>query len=136
MVLPFVAAVMRDVFEVTPPILRESAYGLGCTTWEVVSKVVLPYTQKGVIGGVMLGLGRALGETMAVTFVIGNANRISTSLFGPGNTIASLVALEFGESEIGSLKLASLLALGFILFVLSFVVLATSRYLLRSRLKV
>jgi phosphate transport system permease protein len=136
MVLPFVAAVMRDVFEIVPPILRESAYGLGCTTWEVVRRVVLPYTQTGVIGGIMLGLGRALGETMAVTFVIGNANRISGSLFGPGNTIASLVALEFGESEIGSLKLASLLALGFILFLLSFAVLATSRYLLRSRLKV
>lgn len=135
MVLPFVAAVMRDVFEIVPQMLRESAYGMGCTTFEVVRKVVLPYTQKGVIGGVMLGLGRALGETMAVTFVIGNANRISTSLFGPGNTIASLVALEFGESEIGSLKLSALLALGFILFLLSFIVLATSRYLLRSRLK-
>jgi len=107
MILPFIAATMRDVFEQVPP----------------------------VFGGIMLGLGRALGETMAVTFVIGNANRISTSLFGPGNTIASLVALEFGESETGSLKLASLLALGFILFVLSFVVLAASRYMLRSRLK-
>jgi phosphate transport system permease protein len=113
MILPFIAATMRDVFEQVPPVFKESAYGLG----------------------IMLGLGRALGETMAVTFVIGNANRISTSLFGPGNTIASLVALEFGESEIGSLKLASLLALGFILFLLSFAVLATSRYLLRSRLK-
>jgi len=97
--------------------------------------VVLPYTRVSVAGGVMLGLGRALGETMAVTFVIGNANRITTTLFGPGNTIASVVALEFGESEAGSLKLSALLALGFILFVISFIVLAASRYLLRSRLK-
>jgi phosphate transport system permease protein len=98
--------------------------------------VVLPYTRISVAGGIMLGLGRALGETMAVTFVIGNANRIAASLFGPGNTIASLVALEFGESELGSLKLSALLALGFILFVISFVVLAASRWLLRPRLKV
>ncbi|MEY3730482.1 MAG: phosphate transporter permease subunit PstC [Pseudomonadota bacterium] len=136
MILPFIAATMRDVFDQVPPVFKESAYGLGATKWEVMKGVVLPYTRISVVGGIMLGLGRALGETMAVTFVIGNANRISTSLFGPGNTIASLVALEFGESEIGSLKLASLLALGFILFLLSFVVLATSRYLLRSRLKV
>lgn len=135
MILPFIAATMRDVFEQVPPVYKESAYGLGATTWEVMKGVVLPYTRVSVVGGIMLGLGRALGETMAVTFVIGNANRITTSLFGPGNTIASLVALEFGESEIGSLKLASLLALGFILFVLSFIVLATSRWLLRSRLK-
>jgi len=135
MILPFIAATMRDVFEQVPPVYKESAYGLGATTWEVMRGVVIPYTRVSVVGGIMLGLGRALGETMAVTFVIGNANRISTSLFGPGNTIASLVALEFGESEIGSLKLASLLALGFILFVLSFIVLATSRWLLRSRLK-
>lgn len=135
MILPFIAATMRDVFEQVPPVYKESAYGLGATTWEVMKGVVLPYTRISVVGGVMLGLGRALGETMAVTFVIGNANRISSSLFGPGNTIASLVALEFGESEIGSLKLASLLALGFILFVLSFIVLAISRWLLRSRLK-
>ena len=135
MILPFIAATMRDVFLQVPPVYKESAYGLGATTWEVMKGVVLPYTRVSVVGGIMLGLGRALGETMAVTFVIGNANRISTSLFGPGNTIASLVALEFGESETGSLKLASLLALGFILFVLSFIVLATSRYLLRSRLK-
>ena len=135
MILPFIAATMRDVFLQVPPVYKESAYGLGATTWEVMRGVVLPYTRISVVGGIMLGLGRALGETMAVTFVIGNANRISTSIFGPGNTIASLVALEFGESETGSLKLASLLALGFILFVLSFIVLATSRYLLRSRLK-
>lgn len=135
MILPFIAATMRDVFEQVPPVYKESAYGLGATTWEVMKGVVIPYTRISVVGGIMLGLGRALGETMAVTFVIGNANRISTSLFGPGNTIASLIALEFGESETGSLKLASLLALGFILFFLSFIVLATSRYLLRSRLK-
>ena len=125
MVLPFVAAVMRDVFEITPAILRESAYGLGCTTWEVVRKVVLPYTQKGVIGGVMLGLGRALGETMAVTFVIGNANRMPTSLFSPGTSIASVLANEFGEAE--GLHFSTLFALGFLLFVLTFVVLATAK---------
>ncbi|NKC30842.1 phosphate ABC transporter permease subunit PstC [Falsiroseomonas selenitidurans] len=135
MILPFIAATMRDVFEQVPPVFKESAYGLGCTTWEVMKGVVLPYTRISVAGGIMLGLGRALGETMAVTFVIGNANRITTTLFGPGNTIASVIALEFGESEIGSLKLSALLALGFILFVLSFIVLALSRFLLRSRLK-
>lgn len=128
MVLPFVAAVMRDVFEVTPPILRESAYGLGCTTWEVVSKVVLPYTQKGVIGGVMLGLGRALGETMAVTFVIGNANRLPTSLFSPGTSIASVLANEFGEAE--GLHFNTLFALGFLLFCITFVVLAMAKLLI------
>jgi phosphate transport system permease protein len=128
MVLPFVAAVMRDVFEVTPPILRESAYGLGCTTWEVVSKVVLPYTQKGVIGGVMLGLGRALGETMAVTFVIGNANRMPTSLFSPGTSIASVLANEFGEAE--GLHFNTLFALGFLLFCITFVVLAMAKWLI------
>jgi phosphate transport system permease protein len=136
MILPFIAATMRDVFEQVPPVYKESAYGVGATTWEVMRGVVLPYTRISVVGGIMLGLGRALGETMAVTFVIGNANRISASLFAPGNTIASLVALEFGESETGSLKLSALLALGFILFVLSFAVLAVSRYLLRPRLKV
>jgi phosphate transport system permease protein len=135
MILPFIAATMRDVFDQVPAVFKESAYGLGSTRWEVMRGVVLPYTRLSVVGGIMLGLGRALGETMAVTFVIGNANRISTSLFGAGNTIASVVALEFGESETGSLKLASLLALGFILFLLSFVVLAASRYMLRSRLK-
>jgi phosphate transport system permease protein len=135
MVLPFIAAVMRDVFETVPPVYKESAYGVGATTWEVVRNVVVPYTRVSVVGGIMLGLGRALGETMAVTFVIGNANRISPSLFGAGNTIASLVALEFPESEAGSLKLSALLALGFVLFVISFVVLAVSRRLLRPRLK-
>ncbi len=127
MVLPFIAAVMRDVFEVTPPILRESAYGLGCTTWEVVRKVVLPYTQKGVIGGIMLGLGRALGETMAVTFVIGNANRMPTSLFSPGTSIASTLANEFGEAD--EFHIAALFALAFVLFIITFVVLAMAKIL-------
>ena len=135
MVIPFIAATMRDVFETVPPVFKESAYGLGCTTWEVMRSIVLPYTRVSVVGGIMLGLGRALGETMAVTFVIGNANNISANLFSSGNTIASLVALEFPESPAGSLKLASLLALGFILFVISFIVLAISRMLLRPRLK-
>ncbi|MBC7800831.1 MAG: phosphate ABC transporter permease subunit PstC [Gemmatimonadaceae bacterium] len=135
MIIPFVAATMRDVFSTVPPVFKESAYGLGATRWEVMWNIVLPYTSKSVVGGIMLGLGRALGETLAVTFVIGNANRITTTLFGPGNTIASLVALEFGEAEAGSLKLSALLALGFILFVLSFIVLATSRLLLRPSAK-
>lgn len=135
MVIPFIAATMRDVFLTVPPVYKESAYGLGCTTWEVMRSIVIPYTRVSVVGGIMLGLGRALGETMAVTFVIGNTNRIATSLFGPGNTIASIVALEFPESEVGSLKLSSLLALGFVLFVISFIVLAISRVLLRPRLK-
>ncbi len=128
MVLPFVAAVMRDVFEIVPPILRESAYGLGCTTWEVVRKVVLPYTQKGVIGGVMLGLGRALGETMAVTFVIGNANRLPNSLFSPGTSIASTLANEFGEAA--DLHVSALFALGLLLFVITFVVLTLAKLLI------
>ncbi|HXT79772.1 MAG TPA: phosphate ABC transporter permease subunit PstC [Acetobacteraceae bacterium] len=135
MVVPFIAATMRDVFETVPAVFKESAYGLGCTMWEVTRSIVLPYTRASVVGGIMLGLGRALGETMAVTFVIGNADRISTSLFGPGNTIASIVALEFPESPAGSLKLSSLMALGFILFMISFAVLAASRALLRPGLK-
>ncbi len=136
MVIPFIAATMRDVFETVPAVFKESAYGVGCTTWEVMRSIVLPHTRVSVVGGIMLGLGRALGETMAVTFVIGNADHISPSLFSSGNTIASIVALEFPESPAGSLKLASLLALGFILFVISFIVLAISRMLLRPRLKV
>lgn len=136
MVVPFIAATMRDVFETVPAVYKESAYGVGCTTWEVMRSIVLPHTRISVVGGIMLGLGRALGETMAVTFVIGNTDRISMSLFGPGNTIASIVALEFPESPAGSLKLSSLLALGFMLFVISFIVLAISRVLLRPRLKV
>lgn len=128
MVLPFIAAVMRDVFEIVPPILRESAYGLGCTTWEVVRYVVLPYTQKGVIGGIMLGLGRALGETMAVTFVIGNSQRIRESLFAPGTSIASTLANEFGEAD--DFHLSTLFALGFLLFVITFVVLAIAKIMI------
>ncbi len=135
MIIPFISATMRDVFDTVPPVYKESAYGVGCTTWEVMRSIVLPYTRASVVGGIMLGLGRALGETMAVTFVIGNANVISPSLFSSGNTIASIIALEFPESPNGSLKLASLLALGFILFVISFIVLAISRLLLRPRLK-
>jgi phosphate transport system permease protein len=135
MIIPFISATMRDVFDTVPPVYKESAYGVGCTTWEVMRSIVLPYTRVSVVGGIMLGLGRALGETMAVTFVIGNANRITPSLFSSGNTVASLIALEFPESPAGSLKLASLLALGFILFVISFIVLAISRWLLRPRLK-
>ncbi len=129
MVIPFIASVMRDVFETVPHVLKESAYGMGCTTWEVVRHIVLPYTRVGVIGGVMLGLGRALGETMAVTFVIGNANRIQGSLFAPGTSIASTLANEFGEADPG-LHIASLFALGLILFIISFVVLAVSRWLI------
>jgi len=128
MVLPFVAAVMRDVFEIVPPILRESAYGLGCTTWEVVRHVVLPYTQKGVVGGVMLGLGRALGETMAVTFVIGNSNKLSSSLFAPGTSIASTLANEFGEAA--DFHISALFGLGFLLFVITFFVLAIAKFML------
>jgi phosphate transport system permease protein len=128
MVLPFIAAVMRDVFAIVPPILRESAYGVGCTTWEVVRYIVLPYTQKGVIGGIMLGLGRALGETMAVTFVIGNSQRISESLFAPGTSIASTLANEFGEAD--DFHLSTLFALGFLLFVITFVVLAIAKIMI------
>ena len=133
MVIPFISAIMRDVFLSVPPVFKESAYGVGATRWEVMRAIVLPYTKASVVGGIMLGLGRALGETMAVTFVIGNANRINTSLFGSGSTIASQVALEFPESQNGSLKLSALLLLGFILFAISFAVLATSRLLLRPR---
>ena len=129
MIIPFIASVMRDVFEIVPPVLKESAYGLGATTWEVVWNVVLPYTKVGVIGGVMLGLGRALGETMAVTFVIGNAYRISAALFNPGNSIASALANEFNEAA-DPVHRASLISLGLVLFVLTFVVLACSRLLI------
>jgi len=130
MIIPFIAAVMRDVFEVTPPMLKESAYALGSTTWEVVWKVVLPYTKTGVIGGIMLGLGRALGETMAVTFVIGNFNQLnSLSLFEAANSITSALANEFGEAAPG-LHQASLIYLGLVLFFITFVVLAISKLLL------
>ena len=131
MILPFIASVMRDVFEIVPPVLKESAYGIGCTTWEVVRSVVLPYTKAGVIGGVMLGLGRALGETMAVTFVIGNAHRLSASLFAPGTSIASTLANEFGEAEAGN-HLSSLYALGLALFIITFIVLAFAKWMLIS----
>lgn len=130
MVIPFIASVMRDVFEVTPAMLKESAYGLGATTWEVVWTVVLPYTKAGVIGGIMLGLGRALGETMAVTFVIGNTNFLnSASLFAPGNSIASSLANEFAEADPG-FHTSSLIELGLILFLITFLVLALSKVLL------
>lgn len=130
MIIPFIAAVMRDVFEVTPPLLKESAYGLGSTTWEVVSKVVLPYTKSGVVGGIMLGLGRALGETMAVTFVIGNMNQLdSLSLFQAANSITSALANEFAEASAG-LHQASLIYLGLVLFFITFVVLTMSKLLL------
>ncbi|MBU3630190.1 phosphate ABC transporter permease subunit PstC [Polynucleobacter sp. AP-Melu-500A-A1] len=131
MILPFIASVMRDVFEIVPPVLKESAYGIGCTTWEVVKNVVLPYTKAGVIGGVMLGLGRALGETMAVTFVIGNAHRLSASLFSPGTSIASTLANEFGEAEAGN-HLSSLYALGLALFLITFVVLSSAKLMLNN----
>ncbi len=135
MILPFIAATMRDVFEQVPPVYKESAYGLGATRWEVMTGVVIPYTRISVAGGVMLGLGRALGETMAVTFVIGNANRIATSVFDSTTTIASVIAMEFPESLAGSLQQSALFAIGFLLFVISFLVLALSRWLLRPRLK-
>ena len=134
MVIPFIAAVMRDVFELTPPMLKESAYALGSTTWEVIYRVVLPYTKTGVVGGIMLGLGRALGETMAVTFVIGNFNQLnSLSLFEAANSISSALANEFAEAAPG-LHQASLIYLGLILFFITFVVLSLSRLLL-ARLK-
>jgi phosphate transport system permease protein len=130
MIIPFIAAVMRDVFEVTPPLLKESAYGLGATTWEVVYKVVLPYTKTGVIGGIMLGLGRAIGETMAVTFVIGNFNQLdSVSLFQAANSITSALANEFAEASEG-LHQASLMYLGLVLFFITFVILSLSKILL------
>ena len=131
MILPFITSVMRDVFEIVPPVLKESAYGIGCTTWEVVRNIVLPYTRAGVIGGIMLGLGRALGETMAVTFVIGNAHKLSASLFAPGNSIASILANEFGEAEPG-LHYSSLFALGLALFVITFIVLSLAKWMLIS----
>ncbi len=129
MVLPFVTSISRDVFDTVPPMLKESAYGIGCTTWEVVRNVVIPFTRIGVVGGVMLGLGRALGETMAVTFVIGNAHRISPSLLAPGTTISASIANEFTEA-VGDLYTSSLIALGLILFMITFVVLAIARIML------
>ncbi|WP_373961874.1 phosphate ABC transporter permease subunit PstC [Massilia sp. Leaf139] len=129
MIIPFISSVMRDVFEIVPAVLKESAYGLGCTKWEVVRKVVLPYTRNGVVGGVMLGLGRALGETMAVTFVIGNAHKLSASLFNPGNSISSTLANEFAEAA-SPLHVSSLFALALILFGITFVVLSAAKLML------
>jgi phosphate transport system permease protein len=129
MIIPFISSVMRDVFEIVPAVLKESAYGLGCTKWEVVRKIVLPYTKNGVVGGIMLGLGRALGETMAVTFVIGNAHKLSWSLFAPGNSIASTLANEFAEAE-SKLHISSLFALGLILFAITFIVLSAAKLML------
>jgi phosphate transport system permease protein len=129
MVLPFITAISRDVFDAVPPVLKEAAYGLGCTTWEVFRFVIVPYTRVGVIGGVMLGLGRALGETMAVTFVIGNAHKVSASILQPGTTISAAIANEFTEA-VSDLYTSSLTALGLILFVITFIVLAAARYML------
>ncbi len=129
MVLPFVTSITRDVFEAVPGVLKEAAYGVGCTTWEVVRNVVLPYARVGVIGGIMLSLGRALGETMAVTFVIGNAHRISASILAPGTTISASIANEFTEA-VGDLYTSALIELGLILFVITFIVLAIARYML------
>jgi phosphate transport system permease protein len=129
MIIPFIASVMRDVFETVPAVLKESAYALGCTKWEVVRKIVLPYTRTGVVGGVMLGLGRALGETMAITFVIGNAHQLSWSLFSAGNSIASTLANEFAEAD-SKLHAASLFGLGLILFVITFIVLFFAKLML------
>jgi phosphate transport system permease protein len=129
MILPFISSISRDVFETVPPVLKEAAYGIGSTTWEVVRNVVLPYTRIGVVGGVMLALGRALGETMAVTFVIGNAHRIAASILAPGTTISATIANEFNEAT-GDLYTSSLIALGLILFVITFIVLACARILL------
>ncbi|MGD0191549.1 MAG: phosphate ABC transporter permease subunit PstC [Rhizomicrobium sp.] len=131
MILPFISAVTRDVFETVPAMLKEAAYGLGCTTWEVMSNVVLPFARSGVVGGAMLALGRALGETMAVTFVIGNAHHIPTSLFAPGTTISATIANEFTEA-LGDLYIPSLIASGLILFFITFLVLAAAQLMLRS----
>ncbi len=129
MVIPFVSAVMRDVFETVPDVLKESGYGLGATTWEVIWKVVVPHSRTGMVGGIMLGLGRALGETMAVTFVIGNAHRVSSSLLAPGTTISASIANEFTEA-VGDLYTSSLVALGALLFFITFTVIAAARYML------
>ena len=129
MVLPFITSITKDVFDTVPAVLKESAYGIGCTTWEVTRRVTIPYTRVGIMGGVMLGLGRALGETMAVTFVIGNAHRISASLFAPGTTISATIANEFTEAD-GAIYTSSLVALGLILFIITFIILALARYML------
>jgi len=131
MVLPFISAVTRDVFETVPATLKEAAYAMGCTTWEVMWRVVLPFTRAGVVGGAMLALGRALGETMAVTFVIGNAHHILPSLFAPGTTISATIANEFTEA-VGDLYVSSLITMGLILFFITFIVLATAQLMLRA----
>ncbi len=128
MILPFITAISRDVFQTVPPMLKESAYGLGCTTWEVVKNVVIPFTRAGVIGGIMLALGRALGETMAVTFIIGNSFKITGSIFAPGTTISAAIASEFAEAS--GLHMSALILLGLLLFVLTFIVLAAARLML------
>ena len=128
MVLPFITAISRDVFSTVPPVLKEAAYGVGCTTWEVVRNVVIPYTRVGVIGGIMLALGRALGETMAVTFIIGNSFRISSSIFAPATTISAAIASEFAESD--GVHQSALILLGLLLFILTFFVLAAARLML------
>ena len=129
MIVPFVASITRDMLDQIPTVLRESAYGIGCTTWEVVRHVLVPQASVSIIGAIMLGLGRALGETMAVTFVIGNANRLSASIFDPGSTIASRIANEFNEAD--GLQLSSLMALGCLLFIITFFVLIIARLLVR-----
>jgi phosphate transport system permease protein len=129
MVLPFITSITREVFETVPPVLKEAAYGIGCTRWEVLRRVVIPYTRAGIIGAVMLGLGRALGETMAITFVIGNAHKINPSILAPGTTISASIANEFTEA-VGDLYTASLVALGLILFLITFTVLAIARFML------
>ncbi|MEN9708201.1 MAG: hypothetical protein RIQ68_609, partial [Pseudomonadota bacterium] len=128
MILPFITAISRDVFQTVPPMLKESAYGLGCTTWEVVKNVVIPFTRAGVIGGIMLALGRALGETMAVTFIIGNSFQINGSIFSPGTTISAAIASEFAEAS--GVHMSALILLGLLLFVLTFIVLAAARLML------
>ncbi len=132
MILPFIAATTRDVLKTAPGILKDGGYAMGATRWEVLTQIVVPAVRGSLFGAVFLGLGRALGETMAVTFVIGNANRFPDSFFAPSASIASVVANEFPEASSGSMKLAALLALGFILFVVSFIVLALARLLLRQ----
>jgi phosphate transport system permease protein len=134
MIIPFIASVMRDVFLTVPGPLKESSYALGSTRWEVVWDVVLPYTRSAVIGGIFLGLGRALGETMAVTFVLGNAHDLTASLLMPGNSIAATIANEFTEAD-SEVYRSTLLALGFVLFLVTFVVLAAARLMLRQLAK-
>jgi phosphate transport system permease protein len=129
MILPFIASITKDVFDTVPGVLKESAYGIGCTTWEVTRRIVIPHTRVGIMGGVMLALGRALGETMAVTFVIGNSHRLSASIIAPGTTISATIANEFTEAD-GDIYVSSLMSLGLILFFITFIILAAARYML------